>query len=637
MRGFVCYLERAGAGAAIRRVRLVGPEVDRTWTAPNLDQEAPAGDSGGGPDLVANTRAAASWVAAELEGEHRLVAVCIDIDGGVCAWLSAPSADTAVIAAAVQQSHHGAGVNAGGEMGASTSGLGLSPDPSAAFGSGRSLQALAAPGVGAPPRADLLARFSRGRGAGNGKGKGASGASRHRLAVLSVPDAAVRVFLDELDEHRIEVGSVLSIWHALAAAWNPPAAPDTGPDDPRIVADSGSPLSAVVMTDPLGRLVWAWSHEGMLVAAGSIRLRVLPAQRAVETSAPPLMETEPPDGGVLAVQGVKRIAVPEPGADGAPDGPALECAEADIGRLVMDWLAWSAQLGQTPERIVCIGPATVSSWTRPDPMRGTGAPPAQRVPVVSVPEAVARAWPGALIDAAMHDDPVGATLDRLRGPAGRVNGRAGASTRSEAALVAPEDDARAGLVQLTHRPGRVEKRFYRWIALAIVAAAFGTVVIGWRLNALAADSRERAGGVEVQKRALLADIEPVLPGVSMRTFPLGELSAKLVQMKDQRSRLTRSRPVLAETMRVLGAMKDLSDLQISEISINSIFGSVKVNFPSEDTETGPLFLDLVRSVPGVMAWSGTDGLRHDKRRDYNLTGTYPAQPGEPPGGAGGGS
>jgi hypothetical protein len=393
-------------------------------------------------------------------------------------------------------------------------------------------------------------------------------------------------------------------------------------------------MAAVIMIDPLGRLVWAWSQDGLLGAAGSIRLRILPAQRPVEASAPPPLDADPGDFGSSALQGARRVTAPDtaPGVQAIADEPILECAQADVGRLIMDWLSWSAQLGHTPDRIVCIGPTTVSSRSRVGPIAAPEVLPAPPAVQVSVPEALSQAWPGAVIDAAIHDDPVGATLNRLRGWTGDSRD-AQAAPR---ALDVGQNDARSALLELTRRPGRIDRHLYRWLALAITAAAAAILVVGWRLNSLAAISRETARQTAQEKRDLLKSVDSLIPGVSSRAYPLGELSTKLVQLKEQRSKISRSSPVLAEVTRVLEAMRDLDALRIVDVNISADLASAKVNLPADDTESGQFLLDRAGSMPGSITWTGSEGVRHDDRRDYNLLGHWKPRPGETPAAPGGG-
>jgi hypothetical protein len=615
VRGFVCYLERAATGAAIRRVRLVGPEVDHAWTAPAEDPgPAPSGAPGSTPGLLASTRAAARWVSDQLDDIRELLAVCTDTDGGLCSWLSVPSADPSVVAAALRLAPIGGGP--AGADGGLSAGLGSTDSPLGApgFGSERSIQALAVADPSSA-RSASLPTLTRKQPGQNVPAHG----SRQRLAVLSVPDAPVRVFLDELDRLKIEVHSVVSLWHAVAAAWapgegaagfrRPGAAGANGSHDgpeARVIA-SDSPAAAVVLIDPLGRLVWSWSSEGELIAAGSMRLHTAPqpVRSAFEpAAAPPPLDAEIPQGGAeltLTEGGARRIP---PGAgDFAPDSPALECGASDIGRLVMDWLAWSAQLGQSPERIICLGPTTVPGPARP------GAPTPS-----SLAEAVSLAWPGATVDVAINEDPIGATLNRLRGgPGAPAPAHAGRAPATDATT-----DPRVELVELTRRPGRVDRKLHRWAALAILAGAVATAVAGWRINSASVAARQKADDVLARRTEILQQVDRVLPGIATRPDPLGQLMGKLAQLREQRTKLQPEPPILQEAVRVLEAMQGFDDIRIAEITISSSIGKVQINLPRDDGNTGPDLLDRLKAPVG-MVWKGSQGQIRADRRDYNLT------------------
>src|SRR5690606_3388892 len=140
---------------------------------------------------------------------------------------------------------------------------------------------------------------------------------------------------------------VLSLWHAMAAAWD---ARPTLSDSPDVVTTTSPPM-AVLLVDPGGRVLWAWSQAGHLLAAGTIRL--------------------PQDRHELG-SGMVRIG------------------RAEIGRLPTDWLSGSIQLGAVPARIVCITPGAGSDGDDDD------LTPAR------IGEALGAAWPGATIDLAVN-------------------------------------------------------------------------------------------------------------------------------------------------------------------------------------------------------------------------------------------
>ncbi|MBX3403975.1 MAG: hypothetical protein KF699_11250 [Phycisphaeraceae bacterium] len=594
MSGMVCYFERAAGGSALRRVRLVGAAFDRSWTAPGASGEVVSGAGDGRGAAVSGVRAGARWVAETLRslGVSRLDVLALDAEGGVCTWLSAPSPDQRMVAAAVQQAALG-GVEGAGGSAARLIATGIVGGDSIGFGGEGdvSLQALAADD--APPSGGRGLRLS-GRRAGAGIGE-----QRQRFGVISVRDAAARVFIDELDARGIEVGSVCSTWHAIGAAWDP-AAPRPG-EEP---ADNAA-TCAVVMTDPAGRIVWAWSSAGEVVAAGTVRLRHI-AHR-VQTPAAP-------QAGALAVRG----------DDEAPaEVSGLECTGADVGRLVMDWLSWSAQLGRSPDRIVCIGPATLPGQPAASgqdvPWLGGPAP-------MSVAEGLGRAWQGATIDAAVHEDPIGATLTRLAG-VGPVGARPADAARAD-------DDPRRELLTLSARPGRSDRWMYRWMAAGLLAAGAAVAVVGWRFHQSASEARGRVDEARSARKALLTELDALVPGVSNYegAAAIGRLQGKAAELDQVNKSLRAQRPILQELERVLLAIGATEGVRLTDINMNAAVGSVRLRVP--DGEAGPAIFDRVTAspYPGCMPWRGsTPSLPlSGEDRAYVLTGSWPSEAGGRP-------
>lgn len=593
MSGMVCYFERFAGGNGLRRVRLVGAAFDRAWTAPGASGEVVSGAGEGHGAAVAGVRAGARWVAETLRslGVSRLDVLVLDPEGGVCAWLSAPSPDQRMLAATVQQAALG-GVEGAGGSATRLIAAGMLAGENGAFGGEGdvSLQALAV--ADESPAAGRRVLRLPGRRAGAGLGE-----QRQRFGVISVRDAAARVFIDELDARGIEVGSVCSTWHALGAAWDP-GAPRAG-EEPADVAQT----CAVVLTDPAGRIVWAWSTAGEIVAAGTVRLRQV-SHRAPGPASQP---------GAIAL----------PGAD-EPSGEVsgLECTGADVGRLVMDWLSWSAQLGRSPDRIVCVGPATLPglpgspghgpSWL------GGPAP-------VSVAEGLGRAWEGATIDAAVHDDPVGATLTKLAG-VGPVGARPAHAARAD-------DDPRRELLALSARPGRADRWMFRWMAAGLLAAGAAVAVVGWRFHSAASDARQRVEQAAAARRTLLKDLDSLVPGVSNYDGPaaIGRLQGKATELEQVNKSLRAQRPILQELERVLLAVDGSEGVRFADLTLNAAVGSVRLRVP--DAEAGPAIFDRITAspYPGCMPWRGTTpaALTGDERF-YVLTGSWPTEAGGRP-------
>jgi hypothetical protein len=326
--GGICYVSSTDRGDRLAALRLIGARSEDTWRAPD----------GGDPLMVmSDVGAAADWLGERVAGPDstgQVALLCIDVEGANCTWLTAPSTDAAVVSAALAHAVEGEGSRLSGAW----------ASPTLAEASVEALTTTAA----APTTAIST------------KGPQGGKLAMQRLAVLAIPDVSARLLLDALDDRGIGVGRVASMWHAMSAAWDPGARPKSS-SDPAVVA-TASPVSATVLVDPGGRLLWSWSRGGQLLAAGTIRL------------AHDRQEIGP---------GMVRIG------------------RSEIGRLTNDWLSWSVQLGVVPSRIACLTPDTGAAEDDDD------------LTPAGIGTALGTAWPGAAIDIGVKDDPIGATLERL--------------------------------------------------------------------------------------------------------------------------------------------------------------------------------------------------------------------------------
>lgn len=343
MSGRVCYVSSTDRGDRLATVRLIGARGEDGWRSTGSTEPLA---------VLADVSSAAEWISERAgSGDGRageLGLICIDVEGANCVWLTAPSTDSAVVAAALAQAGDGESARVGGAW----------ASPTLAEASVEALAGVASNSGGRAQRGgSALALVKRARGGAESNGHAGS----QRLAVLAIPDVSARLLLDALDERGLVVDRVVSLWHALAAAWDrsPQGAGRSG--NAEVVA-TNAPVIAVVLVDPAGRLVWAWSRAGELLAAGTIRL-------------------------------------PQERQDSGPG--TLRIGRAEIGRLTTDWLSWSVQIGAAPARIVCVVPQTGEDDNDDDlTPSGIGA-------------ALGRAWAGATVDLAVHADPIGATLSRL--------------------------------------------------------------------------------------------------------------------------------------------------------------------------------------------------------------------------------
>lgn len=317
----VCYLARAAQGEVISRVRLVGARTDESWP--------PVGQAEG------RASEAADWIAERLRAgggpEHEIGLLCVDVDGARCRWLTSSGTSDEAIIASMTLGH-------GGE--APSDRFGPSWSPPTADDAG--VQALAVEtGTETSARQPLWRRKKK-----------ATPQAGKRLAVVSMPDVQARLVLDALDERGVQPKRVISLWHAMARAWEgtPSGAGEAGAS--RVVASSALPMGVVLVDETGSRLVWCWCMQGCVLAAGSQRL--------------------------------------------AESGSKID--DAVLSRLAADWLAWSVQLGFGPSRLVCVMPEASDRASV-----GTGA----------MYRLLGKLWPNATAEMIAKDDPVGATLQEL--------------------------------------------------------------------------------------------------------------------------------------------------------------------------------------------------------------------------------
>jgi hypothetical protein len=536
--GRACYLGRAGRGDALAQVRLVGTGTDEAW-------EGPA--AGGDPAEVSlRISDAAAWTAERAmrgDGPRGEVALLVvDVEAGACAWLTVPSSDESVVAAALAQ---------GGEGGSPGTGAWAPPTPTES-----SVQALAA-----PPE--------RGR---NGKAARSAG-SVQKLAVVAVPDVSARLFIDALDDRGVFVDRAVSLWHAMAMAWDP-AGPAAGSRLSGQDVASSAPVTGIVVVDPVGRLVWSWSRAGELLAAGSLRL----------------------------VQ------------DRAGNDSALVVGKPEVGRLAADWLAWSLQIGIAPARVVCVGPSTAEQ---------EGALSQQELGM-----SLGRLWPGATVDLAVHDDPIGATLRRLAG--------------MEEEAPVPQD-GRTTLVELSRRPGRAHRAVYRWASLAGLAAAAALVVVAWKSFAASGAGRHEQAKVHggmVETAGKLAPPANDIEREKLNSQPAAYLETKVDAKRktaNPAAALDSAKPILQEldTLAVVLGSGAGSGIELDQLSLLNSNVTLVVAVP--DTRTGEDLAHALTEVAGShVRWgqpnwdSNRGGGKHPGKQLLTLYGTWETATGGTP-------
>lgn len=303
-------------------VRLVAEGVDATWKAPPITDE----EQDSARPLLRRANDAAAWISAQPAVRRRLSGAVIDVDDALCAWIKAPSDARPVLSAALRSLMQEWGDDR----------LADSVEPLAEHQSVEST-------ADRSPLLRSLRRLRQRRTEEVESPTTQAEASHHGVAlgVVAVPDALVRLWLDALDRRNIRASRVMTLWHAMAAAWN------RGP---------GDGVGAVLLIDE-GRVAWAWTQGGGLLAGGTVEL-------------------EPP-----------RLAAEDAPA---PDSSSEDPLPSACKRLALDWLTWSSQLTLTPERIVIVGPGC-RAWA----------------------DALAQHWAPIDVECVEEPAPIGATLKRL--------------------------------------------------------------------------------------------------------------------------------------------------------------------------------------------------------------------------------
>ncbi|MBY0113491.1 MAG: hypothetical protein K2Y21_11755 [Phycisphaerales bacterium] len=525
MSGRLCYLTRSDRGSRLVGVRMVGARSDEQWSVP---QAAPVE---GEPELFDDrvVSQAADWIRGRTVGEKsrsgELPLICLDADGYAAGWITSPTTERSVINtvtfSGVASDDVGSMVGPGlgfylpSPREASVQGLSVATEPETKSDPRRTRDQRPEPKI-TPSTSDA-----------------------QRIPVLVGADAPVRLLLDALDARSIHVAAVTTIWHAMARAWARPAQ-DAAQQQAVVADDSG--VTAVVLVDIRGRLLWCWSAGGELLAGGS--MRIVPATA------------------------VGRVPVPAP---------------SDAARLTSDWMAWSAQLGVVPRRVVCIA--------ADDPV-GEGEERAS-FHAGQFGAKLTGSWPGAGVDLVLDVDPVGATLKRL------------------AVLIAdadPDERAIAGIEALTHRPGRVHRGAHTWVALGIAAAAVLAGGTAWQLraSAQALDSKVFETNEKWSETVRKAYPEIMkLPNVDVAD----ELQKKLTRYEAERQRNSKepTRPIIQELETLSLTLAD-PEVELESASFASgANSSLIVTVLVPDIKAGESVFKSISSIRGsnIESWSSS--------------------------------
>ncbi len=494
------------------------------------------------PDEISGAQGvqfAAQWLRSRLDAQEgsSIGLLCLDARGSVCSWVDVPSGEDAVVRAAVRQKPAGAW----GDWSSVPALEGAGTVESLLPTSGSSLQPVGA--AQSNGQAGLAVRRS-------------APAQSRRSAVVGVSDLPVRLLLDELDAMRIGVGRVVTFWQAMALAWDP-SSERVDSDDPLV--SSARVDTAVVLIEPEGRVQWTWSSQGELVAAGSAML----------------------EGDAL--------------------GENAEGRSFAAGRLAVDWLAWTAQLGRSPRRVIClIDEGTGTS-------HGAG----------SFGESVTDIWPGAAVDLLRVDDPVLSTFLRLgeRTPGGKLR----------------RDLSKAGQIgALASRPGRTHRSMYRWLAGAVAIGAVALFIAGYKIRVSSGEAETQASVVRNESNALILSklgdrADPVYPMLSLQS------------MLDAERQAVSSRASLTEVHSVLQAIDDVQFAMVSGMRGVQLVrlvvdqSSLLLDVESETTQQAETASDLLNNATQGINWArGSMRPGQSGKTRVSITG-YWAPPSTEPG------
>ncbi len=336
-----------------------------------------------------------------------------------------------------------------------------------------------------------------------------------RAIALGLRDACVRVFLDELDARGTRVHGVATIWHLIASAWDPAGvlARRGAPDD---AVEADAKAGAICLLEPRGVLDWCWSRGGRVIAAGTLRVPVV-------------------------------------------DGLPVLRAQT-IARLRSDWLAWAAQIATAPTRAMLI---------TPDLAEGSGSALSRG----ELSEHLARALPGASVDVAFVEDPVGETCARVTGLRGEV--------------ICPPDDPTRALPALIQRPGRAHRAMYRWASLAMLVIAIAGGLASTVLFDHARRAREAASGFRNEQVRLYTQIPDTEPASGMRAvLALQDMIDARRRELDEGTGLTPPRPIMRELDTILFTLSLYPDVELKDLDLDQgVLSKLVVAVPDTRTYT----------------------------------------------------
>ncbi|MEM8756997.1 MAG: hypothetical protein AAGF47_04360, partial [Planctomycetota bacterium] len=295
-----------------------------------------------------------------------------------------------------------------------------------------------------------------------------------------------------------------------------------------------------------------------------------------------------------------------------PPGPLLLPAEADAldddgsagrsigGRLAADWLAWSAQLGRAPGRVVCLAAEDLGS-------AGHAA---------TLGRAVGNARPGASGDRFRVPDPVEATLRRLQ------EQTAGGKPRRSL-------PASAGIDELAARPGRAHMWMYRWTGLALLIAAVALVILGVRLRGGAAEASSEARELIASQRDRVADLLPPTADLNFPSLAAQTELTRLRALRPSTEAIEPVRPVILAVDEIGAAVAVDPDTQLERVTIAQSFLSVQVSGP--ETRSVEFVPQALQGGTTLFEWQPSEINQRGNRYRTTINGIWSDPDAEAPG------
>lgn len=570
MNSVICHVEFVQRGAVAAAARLTDPRTSASWVFSKAGSEDAPRES-----VVTLSR----WIGQQLAaaGDAAELLLCLDVDQAACGWVTSSGTDDKAVKTAVRDAQSGEREDAGQTTPANWLKVGE-------VDADLSVQALE------------MAETSGGQSGSKSASKSKPAVSlRRRLAVVALPDLAARVLVNELDKVNRPVIRILTLWHAVAEAWDPGSASASSgggvlktASDARVVADEIG-CSASVLIDPRGRLLWTWQQGGRLLCAGTIRLALKNLQSAGESASDGETSTGGPSGPSTA--------------------PVCELTASEVARLTADWLAWAPQIGTGPAAITVVGPHRLLATGLTE--RFTGA-----APLSAFAAALGSSWPGSVVSAVEQDDPIEATLRRV------IDSRS--PSKSLAPAQAGPVDPRTSLIELASRPGKASRLVYRWSAAAITAGAL--VLIALCLRVSLASRQAAAARVEAaaDREKLIKSLVSVAPKIVTEQRKTQYLRTLLTDREKQKAAIVPEKPIVPELARLFAAAAQLENVTLRSVQGATATG-FRAQFNAPAANTGNTLVEKLEAIKPSTSEYATWAVSESKVGDvftFSATGTW---------------